>query len=110
MRDCFKQSILPKKRLAAQAGVAAQLRERFHTPYLKSRTSTKVISPTMTTKMRALITEPANFVPVESSACRNTLRRGLAACEGIYDFILMNKWECVEANGVSPSHCNKPML
>ena len=38
-------------------------------PYLKSRTSTKVITNTMPTKMSALMTEPASLVPVVSSAC-----------------------------------------
>ena len=108
--ECFKQSILHCREWQARQSMAAELREGGHTPYLKSRTSTKVISPTMTTKMRALITEPASLVPVESSACRNTLRHGPAACEGIHHFILMNKWECISANGLSPSHCNKPML
>lgn len=39
------------------------------TPYLNSRNRTKVMAATMTTKMRALIKDPASFVPVESSAC-----------------------------------------
>ena len=70
IEECVKQSILHYRGWQARQSMAAELREGDHTPYLKSRTSTKVISPTMTTKMRALITEPASFVPVESSACR----------------------------------------
>ena len=38
--------------------------------YLKSRKSTKVIAPTMTTKIRALTKAPSNLVPVESESCR----------------------------------------
>jgi len=39
------------------------------TLYLKRRKRTKVMTPTITTKIRALIKAPSNFVPVESESC-----------------------------------------
>ena len=49
------------------------------TPYLNSSTNTKVMRPTKTTKIVALITAPWILMPVESESCRtrSTARKPL---------------------------------
>lgn len=49
------------------------------TPYLNSRNKTKVIAPTMSTNMAALMSAPSNLVPAESESCADKRPGGLQA-------------------------------